>query len=305
MLAMRDGRILQGVWWLLRRLPPGAARRVARLVAGAQSMRESGYWKTAYRISPRLAGENPELGKIQPRWAATVHVRRNGLRLELDLRDNLQAILYYTGRYEPDILRFLRRELRAGDVVADVGAHIGVHALAAARILRRAGGRVIAFEPASDSAAKLRAAARRNRLRVEVVQTALGAHHGTAGLYGDARYDAADAGVRSQYGDAALVERVPVRTFDAWAEEAGLSRLDVVKIDVEGAEAAVLTGMSRSLRSLRPRAVLVEVKQRERTDTSAEELRELLRAHGYAQAARLGHNEVFRLGEPAPASRSS
>ncbi|MEV4178403.1 FkbM family methyltransferase [Nonomuraea sp. NPDC049709] len=304
MVAMRDGRILHGVWRLLQRLPPGAARRVARLIAGTQAVRESGYRKTAYRISPRLAGENPGLGKIPPRWAATVRVRRNGLRLELDLRDNLQAILYYTGRYEPDVLRFLRRELRAGDVVVDVGAHIGVHALAAARILRRSDGRVIAFEPASDSAAKLRATAHRNRLRVEVVRSALGARHGTAGLYGDARYDAADAGVRSQYGDAALVEQVPVRTFDAWAEETGLSRLDVVKIDVEGAEAAVLTGMSRSLRTLRPRAVLVEVKQRERTDTSAEELRELLRAHGYAKAARLGHNELYRPGEP-PSSRSA
>ncbi|WP_188190370.1 FkbM family methyltransferase [Nonomuraea sp. SYSU D8015] len=290
----RDGPVLQGVWRLLRRLPPGAARRTTRLIAGAQSLREPGYLKTTYRISPRLANANPRLGKISPQWAATVRVRRNGLRLELDLRDNLQAILYYAGRYEPDVLRFLRRELRGGDVVADVGAHIGVHALAAARLLRPAGGRVIAFEPASDSAAKLRAAARRNGLRVEVVQTALGAHPGTAGLYGDARYDAADAGVRSQYGDAALVEQVPVRVFDDWAAEAGLSRLDVVKIDVEGAEAAVLAGMSRSLRTLRPRAVLVEVKQRERTDTSAEELRGLLTRHGYERTMRLGHNEVFR-----------
>ncbi|MGI5282103.1 FkbM family methyltransferase [Nonomuraea polychroma] len=294
MVAIRDGQVLRGVWRILPRLPPGVARRVVRLIAGVQATRESGYWKTAYRISPRLAAANPHLGKISPEWAETVHVRRNGLRLELDLRDNLQAMLYYAGRYEPDVRRFLRRELRRGDVMVDVGAHIGVHALAAARILRRAGGRVVAFEPASDSAAKLRAAARRNGLPVEVVQTALGAYHGTVSLYGDTRYDAADAGVRSQYGDAALVEQVPVRPFDAWAEEAGLSRLDVVKIDVEGAEAAVLAGMSRSLRTLRPRAVLMEVKQRERTDVSEEGLRDLLGAHGYMRIARLGHNELFR-----------
>jgi hypothetical protein len=55
-------------------------------------------------------------------------VRRLGLRLELDLRDNLERTLYATGTYEPALLRFLHDELRPGDVVLDVGAHIGVHA---------------------------------------------------------------------------------------------------------------------------------------------------------------------------------
>lgn len=51
----------------------------------------------------------------------------------------------------------------------DVGAHVGVHALTAARRLHGlGGGRVIAFEPTPDSAAAVRAAAARNGLPVEV-----------------------------------------------------------------------------------------------------------------------------------------
>jgi hypothetical protein len=113
-------------------------------------------------------------------------VRRLGLRLELDLRDNLQRALYATGTYEPALVRFLRDELRRGDVMVDVDAHIGVHALtAAARLRRLGGGAVVAFEPAHDSASKLRAAAARNRLQLTVVEVALGAEPGTADLRAD------------------------------------------------------------------------------------------------------------------------
>jgi FkbM family methyltransferase len=53
---------------------------------------------------------------------------------------------------------------------------------------------------------------------------------------------------------------VPVRvdTFDRWFESSGLARVDLVKIDVEGAEARVLAGMAGALASGRVGAVLCE-----------------------------------------------
>ena len=66
--------------------------------------------------------------------------------------------------------------------------------------------------------------------------------------------DAFSAGAAlSPAGDA----RVPVRTLDGWAEEVGLTRLDVLKLDVEGAEPAVLRGARRTLARLCP-ALVVE-----------------------------------------------
>jgi FkbM family methyltransferase len=187
--------------------------------------------------------------------------------------------LYAIGTYGPALVRFLRRKLRQGDVVVDVGAHIGVHAPTAAARLRRLGGEtVVAFEPARDSAAKLRAAEARNRLDITVVETALGAEPGTAELLADPAYDHADAGVRSLHGSGTRVQVVTVTTFDAWAAEARVGRLDLVKLDVEGAELEALRGMAESPRRLRPRALVVEVKQRilERADVDGDEVRELL-----------------------------
>ena len=210
-------------------------------------------------------------------------MRRLGLRLELDLRDNLQRALYATGTYEPALVRFLRDELRCGDVMVDVGAHIGVHALtAAARLRRLGGGAVVGFGPAPGSAGKLRAAAARNPLQRTVVEAALGTEPGTADLRADPAYDAADAGVRSLHGRGPRVQSVPVTTFDAWAAEAHLERLDLVKLDVEGAELEVLRGMAGSLGRLRPGALVVEVKQRvlDQAGVDGDEVREYLNRLG-------------------------
>jgi FkbM family methyltransferase len=157
---------------------------------------------------------------------------------------------------------------------------------------------VVAFEPAHDTAARLRAAAARNRLELTVVEAALGAEPGTADLRADPAYDAADAGVRSLHGRGPRVQAVPVTTFDAWAAEAGLGRLDLVKLDVEGAELEALRGMGGSLSRLRPRVLVVEVKQRvlERAGVGGDKVREYLDRLGYESTGQVlpVANEVYR-----------
>jgi FkbM family methyltransferase len=254
-----------------------------------------------HRVATRPAPGAPALTRLPDDWwmSPPVQVRRLGLWLELDLRDNLQRALYATGTYEPALVRFLRDELRRRDVMVDVGAHIGVHALtAAARLRQLSGGAMVAFEPAHDSASKLRAAAARNRLQLTVVEAALGTEPGTADLRADPAYDAADAGVRSLHGRGPQVQTVPVTTFDAWAAEAHLERLDLVKLDVEGAELEALRGMAGSLGRLRPRALVVEVKQRVlgQAGVDGDEVREYLNRLGYQSSGQVlpVANEVYR-----------
>ena len=276
------------------------ARGLAAAALRARSTTRRGYTRSLYRVAVRTPVPTPGLVKLPAAWwsaAPRVRVRRLGLRLELDLRDNLSRTLYVTGTYEPGLLGLLRGALRRGDVLVDVGAHVGVHALtAAARLRRLGGGTVVAFEPARDSAATLRAAAARNRLDVTVVECALGRGPGTAELRADPAYGAADAGVRSLHGHGAAVQTVPVVAFDAWVRQAGLDRLDVVKLDVEGAELDALAGMRDSLARLRPRLLSVEVKDSvlRRAGTDGAAVRRLLRDCGYRPTGRvLDRNELF------------
>jgi FkbM family methyltransferase len=299
-----DGSLRRAFWGARRAggrvAGPRAARAVAALVMRAGSRSEAGYLRGLYRVA-RAGVTPPGLTRLPEGWwtsAPRVRVRRLGLDLELDLRDNLQRTLYFTGTYEPELLRFLRAELRRGDLFADVGAHVGVHSLsAAARLRELGGGTVIAFEPAADSAAALRSAAAANRLRVTVVELALGAAPGRAGLFADPRYDLADAGVRSLHGSGTLVQSVPVVAFDDWAGQAGLDRLDLVKLDVEGGELEALRGMRGSLRRWRPRTLVVEAKEpvMARAGVAGGDLRRLLRDCGYRPSGQaFQHNQVFQ-----------
>jgi FkbM family methyltransferase len=290
-----DGALQRPLWCGFELLAcvagPVRSRAVAAAFMRLGARTERGYAKGLFRVASRLPEPMPRLWRVPPDWCAVaprVRVRRLGLDLELDLRDNLQRTLYFTGTYEPGLLRALRGELEPGDVYVDVGAHVGVHALSAARRLRElaGGGRVVAFEPTPDSAAALRAAAVRNGLPVEVVECALGEAEGEVELLGDPRYSPHDAGVRSQFGTGEVVAGAPVTTFDAWAEAHALQSLDVVKLDIEGAEILALGGMRESLKRLRPRLLAIEVKDvvMERGPGDEAALHALLEECGYAPA---------------------
>jgi FkbM family methyltransferase len=303
-MELSDRPLQRMLWYTFRRvaglLGPRRARVLTAAVLRLSSRSERGWMRSLHRVARYSPIPTPKLVKLPEVWSADtplVRARRLGLDLDLDLRDNLQRTLFYTGTYEPGLLDFLHGELRCGDLAVDVGAHIGLHALTMARRLDQlGGGRVIAFEPTQDSAAKLRAAAAGNGLAITVAEIALGREPGTVELFADSHYHVADAGVRSQYGTGSLVQRVTVTSFDAWAQEAGLDRMDVAKLDAEGAEPLVIEGMRTSLWKLRPRALIVEVRGRVLRRAGADEttLRDLLASCGYRSTGQVfDSNEVF------------
>jgi FkbM family methyltransferase len=182
-------------------------------------------------------------------------VRVNGIHFDLDPRDNVQRELLYLGSYEPALSALLRSELQAGDTFLDIGAHVGVHSLPAARSVQP--GQVIAFEPAPDAAAKLRHAKAVNELQnLLIVTAALGSKPARQTLRSSPEWDHADQAVRTLYGDGAAVAEVSVLVFDDWFQG---NRLDVVKLDIEGGEYHALRGMQNTLRKLRPRLLVLEV----------------------------------------------
>jgi FkbM family methyltransferase len=221
------------------------------------------------RLVNRLGGRHGEyaasalLNRMPAAWvpsAGTHRVRRQGLQWQLDLRDNLQKRLYLVGAYESLTLRALRSLVRPGDIVLDVGANIGAIALPIARNLLGSG-RVIAVEAAVETAAQLRSHVVDNGLddRVQVVQTALSDRIGSARLRrGD--FGAGDVGTLTLEGEEQLHgDPVPLTTGDELRQRLGVERFDVLKIDVEGHEMAVLAGLSQTFAERPPRVVLLEV----------------------------------------------
>jgi FkbM family methyltransferase len=198
---------------------------------------------------------------------------------------------YFQGRaYEADTVELFARALRPGATVVDVGANHG-YFTALAALLVGPGGRVEAFEPNPAVAAGLAGVLRRNGVdgRVAVHPEALSDRGGWAEFYvsvspvndGLSSLLASDAALAHGVIRAGHTLRVPTTTFDAFAERAGLGRVDLLKIDVEGAEALVLRGMERTLAVCPPRRIVCE------TPLDAEPARMLV-ARGYS-ASPLDH----------------
>jgi FkbM family methyltransferase len=162
----------------------------------------------------------------------------------------------------PILLSLLTEVLTDGDVFVDVGANTGYFAVPLAKIVGKAG-RVHAFEPAADVAEELRRAAHVHGVEpwITVHEFALGSGDGSTHLRADPEYPE-DSTKRSLFmWDGPTVAEVVVRSFDGLVATGAVdlsTGLHAVKIDVEGAEMHVLTGMRRTLERDRPRMIVVE-----------------------------------------------
>lgn len=153
---------------------------------------------------------------------------------------------YYAlrGLPEPGLLRLFASLLRPGMTFADVGAHIGIYSLTALRVLA-GNGRVHAFEPSPRTFQILKDNIQVNGFlesgSVFLHPIAIAGEEGTAEL----TVYAANSGHNTLFGADTGGERVAVRTRTLDAVLAEEPRLDLVKIDAEGAEPGILRGMGK------------------------------------------------------------
>lgn len=154
------------------------------------------------------------------------------------------------------VRRALTGRLRAGAVFVDAGANIGAFTLPAARIVGR-GGQVVSIEMMPDTARRLREhLAMAGADNVRVIEAALSDESGRevvarepAGRFGQASI------VRRDFGPGAHRE-IRVRTMTLDDATADLPRIDLMKVDIEGAEALAFAGGQAAL--ARTRCVIFE-----------------------------------------------
>ncbi|SDK34938.1 FkbM family methyltransferase [Natronorubrum texcoconense] len=147
------------------------------------------------------------------------------------------------------------------DVVYDIGANVGIYALALAS--GAPGRRVVAFEPSSTTVERLRRNVRANDLerRIDVLACGVGDESGEHPFYVSTypELSAFDRASATRWGAAvADVPSVPIRRLDDIVLEDDLWPPDHLKIDVEGAAPAVLRGARTTLERHRP-TVFVEL----------------------------------------------
>jgi len=193
--------------------------------------------------------------------------------------------------YKPFYEKHVKAKLREirGDVFWDIGAHVGFYSL----MLRKNFNRIVAVEPNPETAATLK---RRTRevANIEVLELALSNNSGPAPLYTQ-KEKLAIQGIYNKCQNDSLLPRVvhksardltervlenrpSIQVSQKKFDELSTGTVDLVKIDVEGAEFLVLDGMIGNLKDHLVKHIMVELHNRD----DKNRLESLFASRGYA-----------------------
>ncbi len=201
-----------------------------------------------------------------------------GASFNLHIDDWIQENIYFVSDYEHAELVFIKNQLKSGDVFVDIGANIGVHSLIASQILSEQG-KVISFEASKKNYMRLQEHIQLNHAQnIEAHHVAIADSEKEITLY----YNEAEAnkGMISAYGqNEAHKESIQAVTLDSVL---GVTKIDFIKIDIEGGEYDALKGMKQILQTQNP-VLLIELEEDiiAKTDYKEEDIINYLAQFGY------------------------
>lgn len=215
----------------------------------------------------------------------------NGYHMECDLQDQVQRQIYFLGLYEPIEAYLFTRVLQRGMTVIDAGANVGQYTLLASHAVGPAGA-VYSFEPVPSTFKRLQAHVADNML-ANVQLTCAALWHQASILRIGLTADMSNNSGAYSLGVNNPETTVECRSLslDQFVAERGIDRVDIVKMDIEGAELYALRGMISTLNRHRP-ILLMEVNRlaASRLGYSPADLWDLLVANLGYRAWAVGHS---------------
>jgi FkbM family methyltransferase len=183
--------------------------------------------------------------RLRPRKICT----RRGITYDLDMGEAIDRAIWLGG-WEPETISFLCRNIRQDYVVIEVGANIGAHTLIIADLVGKTG-KVYAFEPTKFALQKLHANIALNPAFISriVVRSEMVSNHEGA---------MPSLNIRSSFRVHATGQEESVPAHSVALDNLGLTRVDAIKIDVDGYDYKVLQGAEGLIKQFRP-LVFVEL----------------------------------------------
>ncbi len=149
----------------------------------------------------------------------------------------------FSEAYQGSVLDFMRREIKEGDIVADVGAHVGYFSIIASRLVGKSG-KVYAFEPDLDNIKYLKKNLRENGAgNVSVVPLAVSDNSGEAAWYSNNAHSS--LGFSRKEGGISP-KMVKTTTLDDFFTE---EKPTFIKLNICGSEEKAMQGAARTLKA--------------------------------------------------------
>lgn len=192
---------------------------------------------------------------------SSVVVVRRGIRWSLDLTDGVDFAIFLLGGFEVRTLNRYKALLRHGDVVLDIGANVGSHTLPLAELVGD-NGRVIAFEPTAHAFGKQQKNISLNPSlspRIKACQMMLVATDADAmpeAIYSSWPLETASDLHHEHHGRLMSTAGAGKSDLDSFLRSLNVSKVDFIKLDVDGNEFEVLRGARGTLATSKPRVML-------------------------------------------------
>lgn len=160
---------------------------------------------------------------------------------------------YYLGFYEMGALNLFKNVLRSGDVFVDVGANIGLMSFFCSELVGP-GGKIIAVEPTQRFFDDLQNGITKNKFKNLVpLKIGLGSAPGMVPIYHNS---VCPSLIQTDSSDPS--EIIEIRTLDSTIESLEISKVKLIKIDVEGFELEVVKGGQKLFSSENAPIVCIE-----------------------------------------------
>lgn len=181
----------------------------------------------------------------------TICTMKHGFKLLIDpLTDTgIEKYIYFHGGYEDGILHVMKNILKSDDIFIDVGSNIGLMALAASKFVGLQG-IVYAFEPNPETFEILKNNIELNQLKnIYVFNIALGSEQGNSFIFNSSDQNRGKSSLLKPHILKESGKEIRVETLDEFVCKKNISKIKMLKIDVEGWELEVFKGAKDLLSS--------------------------------------------------------
>lgn len=188
----------------------------------------------------------------------TITIYDQTLKIKLSLCDWIQQQIYFFGYYDERGINCIKNQLKPGDTFIDIGGNIGAYSLIAAKLVG-IDGQVIAFEPVTHVRNRLMENASLNQLeQIKVEPLAVFNKNTELTLHISNQDNLGMSSIHAFKESFGLTETVQAVRFDDYVAKNNITQIDLIKMDIEGAELFALEGMKSTLTNLKP-VVLIEI----------------------------------------------
>ncbi len=164
------------------------------------------------------------------------------------------------GYYEKYQLEVFKKLSQQASSIIDVGSNIGLYTVIGAKNMKK-GGTIIAFEPIADNINLLKKNIKLNKLvsKIRIEQSAVGDESKKLKLFVSTKSVGNHSASKENAGGASTEVEVNQTSLDDYVKNKKISKIDLIKIDVEGFDGYVLKGAKKTITKYQPAMVIESI----------------------------------------------